>query len=278
MLLEELEELEELKLTCSKDLPDTVRLNGISFSRDNFIVMAGPCAVESYEVTYNIARNLRRFGVKIFRAGAYKPRTSPYSFQGLKEEGLEILKEIKKKSGLHIITEVMEISDIEKVCEAADILQIGSRNMQNFPLLREVGRLNFPVLLKRGAGSTIMELLGACEYIVKEGNEKVILCERGIRTFENLTRNTLDISAIPLLKSMTRLPVVVDPSHACGRSHLVPSLSLAAIAAGSDGLLIEVHSEPSGARSDPNQSLNLCDFEKLMDKLKILAKSLGKKI
>lgn len=239
--------------------------------KGQFAVMAGPCAVETYETTLRCALAVREQGGAFFRAGAYKPRTSPKSFQGLGEKGLEILAAVRKETGLAIVTEVMEPAAVEKVAACADVLQIGTRNMSNFPLLKEVGRSGHPVIVKRGMAATLSEFLQAVEYILDEGNSNVILCERGIRTFETYTRNTLDLSAVPALKEQTELPVVVDPSHGTGRRSLVRPMALAALAAGADGLLIEVHPDPDNSwTSDGKQSLDLDGFAGLMVDLKRL--------
>lgn len=248
-----------------------LRLGGGAFS-----VMAGPCAVESREQLCISAHAVRRAGAVGLRGGAFKPRTSPYAFQGLEKVGLEYLKEARAETGLSIVTEVVNPADVEMVADVADVVQVGARNMQNFPLLREVGRLRRPVLLKRGLSATVEEWLMAAEYILSEGNYQVILCERGIRTFETYTRNTLDISAVALAKRLSHLPVVVDPSHAGGHWRLVRPLSLAALAAGADGLLVEVHPDPSRALCDGPQSLTPAHFSELMSELERLAPMLGK--
>ncbi|ABB14379.1 phospho-2-dehydro-3-deoxyheptonate aldolase [Carboxydothermus hydrogenoformans Z-2901] len=236
-------------------------------SQKRFMIFAGPCAVESREQLEKTAQVLKKYGINGLRGGAYKPRTRPESFQGLGEEGLKILAEIKQKYGLIVVTEVLDEESLEKALPVADILQVGSRNMQNFSLLKKLGRVNKPVLLKRGLAATIEEWLGAMAYIEEGGNHRIILCERGIRTFEKMTRNTLDISAVPLLKRLCPYPVVVDPSHAAGRVDLIPALAKAAVAAGADGLLIEVHPEPQKALSDGQQSLDLPSFIKLLEEL-----------
>lgn len=240
--------------------------------KGQFAVMAGPCAVETYETTLECAKAIRQAGGAFFRAGAYKPRTNPKSFQGLGEKGLEILAAVREETGLSIVTEVMEPGAVEKVASYVDYLQIGTRNMSNFPLLKEVGRSGHPVVVKRGMMATLDEFLQAVEYILDEGNTNVILCERGIRTFETYTRNTLDLSAVPALKEQTDLPVIVDPSHGTGRRSLVRPMALAALAAGADGLLVEVHPDPDNSwTSDGKQSLDLTDFEGLMADVKRLA-------
>lgn len=232
------------------------------------LIIAGPCAIESREQLFKVARFLRRLGITVMRAGAYKPRTSPHSFQGLQEEGLRILSEVKKETGLIIASEVMSPEQVSKVDGIVDILQIGARNMQNFDLLKEVGRTRRPVILKRGLSATIEEWLASAEYILLEGNTQVILCERGIRTFETLIRNTSDLAVIPLVKSLSHLPVIYDPSHATGKRMLVPLMALASVVVGADGVMIEVHPEPEKALSDGPQSLNLKEFERLYRRLK----------
>ena len=249
---------------------------GVSIGGKRIIVMAGPCAIEGYDTLYNIAREIKSAGSTVLRGGAFKPRTSPYSFQGLGEEGLKYLNQVGKDLNLVTVTEVMDPRDVELVARYADIMQIGARNMQNFNLLKEVGQTKKPVLLKRGMSSTVKELLMSAEYIVSGGNFNVILCERGIRTFEDYTRNTLDISAVPSVKQLSHLPMVVDPSHAAGRWGLVAALSRAAVAAGADGLLIEVHIRPEDALSDGAQSLLPERFSELVQELKIIAKAVGR--
>jgi 3-deoxy-7-phosphoheptulonate synthase len=244
-----------------------VRGEGFRFGGGGFTVIAGPCAVESADQILEIARFLRDHGVDVLRGGAYKPRTSPYSFQGMETEGLDLLARAREETGLAIITEVVSAEDVPAVAEVADILQVGARNMQNFRLLQRVGRTDRPVFLKRGQSATLEEFLLAAEYVVAEGNPNVILCERGIRTFERYTRNTLDIAAVPLLKQLSHLPVVVDPSHATGRRDLVPPLALAALAAGADGLMVEVHPDPENALSDGPQSLTFEMFARMIEDL-----------
>ena len=244
-----------------------VDASGVRIGGSKIIVIAGPCSVESLEQLSRIAESVKTSGADILRGGAYKPRTSPYSFQGLEDQGLKILKQISTEIDIPVITEVMDPRKIDLVCEHADILQIGSRNMHNTPLLREVGKVNKPILLKRGMSATIEEFLFAAEYIMKQGNNQVILCERGIRTFETSTRFTLDIGAIPLLKRVTHLPIIVDPSHGAGHWWMVPDLAKAAIAAGADGLMIEVHHDPKVALSDGSQSLKPENFKSLMEDL-----------
>lgn len=241
-------------------------------------IIAGPCAVENREITLETAIKVKESGANFFRGGAYKPRTSPYSFQGLGEEGLKILYEAKKETGMPIVTELMDPRDTELLCQYADIIQIGARNMQNFRLLLEVGKIDKPVILKRGLSSTINELLMSAEYIASQGNTKIILCERGIRTFETATRNTLDLSAVPLLKSLTHLPVIVDPSHGTGHWDLVTPMAVAAVACGADGLMIEVHPHPEKALSDGSQSLKPEKFAKMIEKIKAVANAVGRVI
>lgn len=255
-----------------------IALRDFIIGGEEVIVMAGPCAVESREQLLLTAQAVRDAGADVLRGGAYKPRTSPHSFQGLGEAGLKLLKEASEITGLPIITEVLDVRDLEKVIAIADIIQVGARSMQNFALLRELGRIDKPVLLKRGISATIEEWLQAAEYILLEGNMNVMLCERGIRTFETYTRNTLDLSAVVAAKELTHLPVIVDPSHATGRWNLVTPLSLAAIAAGADGLLIEVHPEPSKAFSDGPQSLTLDRFAMLMERLEPVAKAVRRRL
>ncbi|MCI8646293.1 MAG: 3-deoxy-7-phosphoheptulonate synthase [Firmicutes bacterium] len=237
---------------------------GTKVGSGNFQVIAGPCSVESREQVFEIAQGVKKAGAHFLRGGAFKPRTSPYAFQGMRAEGIELLLEAKKEFGLPIVTEVMDLSQLP-LFEEVDVIQVGARNMQNFELLKEVGRLDKPVLLKRGLANTLKELLMSAEYIMAGGNEKVILCERGIRTFETATRNTLDLAAIPLLKTKTHLPIVVDPSHATGIAHLVKPMAIAAAAAGADGLMIEVHNDPPHALCDGAQSLTPEAFADVMD-------------
>ena len=244
-----------------------VRVNGTEIGGSEFVVMAGPCSVENEQQIMQAAEAVARAGARLLRGGAFKPRTSPYEFQGLELEGLKLLHKAKQATGLAIITEVMSEGDVELVSEYADILQIGARNMQNIPLLKALGRTSRPILLKRGMSSTIRELLMSAEYIVAHGNPGVVLCERGIRTFETATRNTCDISAVAVLNELTHLPVVVDPSHAAGRRSLVPPLARAAVAIGADGLLVEVHPSPEKAISDGAQSLSIPEFQSMMQTL-----------
>jgi 3-deoxy-7-phosphoheptulonate synthase len=256
---------------------DTViALNGTRIGGSKITVMAGPCSVENLDQMLDVAWALKEAGVHILRGGAFKPRTSPYSFQGLGPDGLEILAETRARTGLAIITEVMSPEQVPLVAQYADILQIGTRNMQNFNLLHAVGAAGKPVLLKRGMMSTIEELLMSAEYILSHKNYQVMLCERGIRTFETATRNTLDISAVPVLKELSHLPVIVDPSHSTGRWQLVPAVSRAAIAAGADGLLVEVHPDPERAISDGAQSLKPARFSQLMQEVRAIAEAIGR--
>jgi 3-deoxy-7-phosphoheptulonate synthase len=251
---------------------------GLIVGDERVIVMAGPCSVENEKLLIEIAKKVKAAGATVLRGGAFKPRTSPYSFQGLGEKGLKYLAQAKKETGLLIVTELMDTKDIALVEKYADIIQIGARNMQNFNLLRAVGKSKKPVLLKRGMSSTIKELLMSAEYILSEGNFNVILCERGIRTFEDFTRFTLDISSVPVVKSLSHLPIIVDPSHATGKWNLVASCAKAAISAGCDGLLIEVHPQPENAYSDGAQSLLPEKFSNLMKDLKRIAQAVGRKI
>lgn len=241
-------------------------------------VIAGPCAVENRAILLEVAKEVKEAGAGFLRGGAFKPRTSPYAFQGLEEEGLKYLKDARDRTGLPIVTEVMDPRDIQLVAEYADILQIGARNMQNFRLLKDVGMCRKPVLLKRGISATIKEWLMSAEYIMSGGNHNVILCERGIRTYETSTRNTLDLSAVPVLKQLTHLPVIVDPSHAVGKWDLVPPMAKAAVAAGADGLLIEVHANPEEALCDGEQSLKPQVFRRLMQELGPIAAAVGREI
>ncbi len=245
-----------------------IRVNGCEIGGDEFIVMAGPCSVESEKQIMQAAEAVAAAGAHLLRGGAFKPRTSPYDFQGMETEGLKLLAQAKRATGLGIITEVMSDRDVDLVAEYADILQIGARNMQNFALLKTLGKCNRPVLLKRGMSSTVKELLMSAEYVVAHGNPNVILCERGIRTFETVTRNTCDIAAVAALNELTHLPVILDPSHATGKRSLVPALSRAAVAIGADGLLVEVHPAPEKAVSDGAQSLDIPQFRKMMQDLR----------
>ncbi len=255
-----------------------VQIGDVTVGAKEVVLMAGPCSVESEEQITAIATEVRKSGAKILRGGAFKPRTSPYSFQGLGKVGLQLLAEARKLTGMPIITEVMDTKDLELVCEYADCLQVGTRNMQNFSLLREVGRTHLPVMLKRGMSATIKDLLMSAEYILSEGNFNVLLCERGIRTFETMTRNTLDLNAVPVLKSETHLPVVVDPTHGIGLREHIPSMALAAVAAGADSVMIEVHNDPEHARSDGEQALLPHEFEDLVARVKSVAEAVGRGI
>ncbi|AEG61304.1 3-deoxy-7-phosphoheptulonate synthase [Desulforamulus ruminis] len=253
-----------------------IKVRGVTIGADQVAVIAGPCAVESREQLMKAAQAARRAGARFLRGGAFKPRTSPYSFQGMEEEGLKLLAEVSEQTGLVTVSEVIDEDSLERATAYIDILQIGTRNMQNFRLLKAAGQSNKPILLKRGLSATIEEWLMAAEYIMSEGNQSVILCERGIRTFETYTRNTLDLSAIPLVKSLSHLPVVVDPSHATGKRELVLPMTLAAVAAGADGLLVEMHPNPAKALCDGPQSLNPEQFLQLMESARPVAQAIGK--
>ncbi|MCX6321066.1 MAG: 3-deoxy-7-phosphoheptulonate synthase [Bacteroidia bacterium] len=255
-----------------------VNIGGVQVGDSEIIVIAGPCAVESQEQLFETARAVKTGGARILRGGAFKPRSSPYNFQGLGEEGLKLLSSIREETGLPVVTEVMDTRQVGLVASYADMIQIGSRNMQNYPLLKEAGMCRKPVLLKRGMMATIEEYLLAAEYILNQGNEQVILCERGIRTFETSTRNTLDLSAVPMLKRLSHLPVIVDPSHGTGLRWMVPSMAKAAVAVGADGLIIEVHYKPEEAICDGYQSLSPNEFAQLMTDLKKIAQALGREI
>ena len=255
-----------------------VNVNGILIGGREIVIMAGPCAVESEEQLAETARNVRAGGASILRGGAFKPRTSPYSFQGLGKEGLEMLERARENTGLPVVSEVMDTRQVDTVARYADMLQIGSRNMQNFPLLKEAGRSSKPILLKRGMMATIDEYLHAAEYLLSQGNTQVVLCERGIRTFESSTRYILDLNAIPVLKQRTHLPVIVDPSHGTGIRSLVPTMAKASIAAGADGLLMEVHYRPDEALCDGSQSLYPEEFGMMMGDLRKIAEAVGRSI
>lgn len=255
-----------------------VKIGDVEIGGDKIVVIAGPCAVESLDNVTEIAENIKTAGATVLRGGAFKPRTSPYTFQGLGEEGLKYLSEARKKTGLLVATEVMDPRDLDLICSYADIIQIGARNMQNFRLLQEVGKVKKPVILKRGLCSTIQEFLMSAEYIMSNGNQDVILCERGIRTYETSTRNTLDLSAVPVIKRLSHLPVIVDPSHAAGIWYYVEPLSLAAVAVGADGLMIEVHPIPEKAYSDGAQSLKYDTFSEMIKKMKLVAEAVGRSI
>jgi 3-deoxy-7-phosphoheptulonate synthase len=256
--------------------PTRIPLGETELGGERVAVIAGPCSVEGEQMLLDTARAVRDAGAVALRGGAFKPRTSPYSFQGLEMQGLELLARARAESGLPVVTEVMDTRHVEAVAGHADVLQIGARNMQNFPLLTEVGRVHRPVLLKRGMSATLKDLLLAAEYVMKQGNMRVILCERGIRTFETASRNTFDVAAISILKKETHLPVIADPSHAGGRRDLVAPLSFAAVAAGADGLIVEVHPNPDEALSDGDQSLDFARFEALMSELKPFAEAAGR--
>ncbi len=283
-MLEEVERVmkvqEPYKRANRKFHPDNtiVRIGDVEIGAEKIIVCAGPCSVESEEQVLGIAKDVKASGAAIFRGGAFKPRTSPYAFQGLKAEGLMYLKKAKALTGMPVVSEITNASQLELFIEFVDIIQVGARNMQNFELLKELGRIQKPVLLKRGFANSIEELLMSAEYIMSGGNSQIILCERGIRTFETSTRNTLDISAVPVLKSRTHLPVVIDPSHAGGAAWLVEPLSKAAVAVGADGLIIEVHNDPKHALSDGQQSLTPEAFDALMKKLAPVAEAVGRTI
>jgi len=261
-----------------KDFDTIVKVKDVIIGGKEVIVMAGPCVIENEKQIFETARYVKASGAKILRGGAFKPRTSPYSFQGLGEEGLKLLAQAGKETGLAVVTEVMSVNQIDLVAEYTDILQVGARNMQNFVLLKELGKLKKPILLKRGMSASIEEMLLSAEYILSQGNYEVILCERGIRTFENYTRNTLDLSAVPALKRLSHLPVIVDPSHATGRWRLVSPMAKAAIAAGADGLLIEVHPDPRSSLSDGAQTLKLDTFTQLMKELRPIVQAVGREL
>ena len=253
-----------------------IDIGGVKIGDTEIQVIAGPCSVESRDSLVDCARQVKAAGARILRGGAFKPRTSPYDFQGLGPDGLKLLAEARKETGLPIISELMDPRDTELMCEYVDIIQIGARNMQNFRLLMEVGKAGKPVLLKRGLSATLKEFLMSAEYIASQGNSKIILCERGIRTFETATRNTLDLSAVPVLKEETHLPIFIDPSHSAGRWNLVAPLAKAAIAVGADGLMIEVHTDPENALCDGAQSLKPSKFARLMDEMKKVAAAVGR--
>ena len=258
--------------------PSEVRVNGISIGGKAIVVMAGPCSVESEAQVQEVADAVKAAGAKILRGGAFKPRTSPYAFQGLKEQGLKYLADARKRTGLPVVTEVLETESVELVAQYTDIMQIGARNIQNFTLLRRVGEMGKPVLLKRGMATTIQEFLLSAEYILAAGNPNVILCERGIRTFETTTRFTLDLNAVPVLKKLSHLPVVVDPSHGTGHWDLVAPMAKGAVACGADGLIIEVHPKPEEALSDGPQSLKPSKFAQLMRELRPVAEAVGRSL
>ncbi|GAB7386355.1 3-deoxy-7-phosphoheptulonate synthase [Bacillaceae bacterium] len=259
--------------------PTVVQVGNVKIGGEgNFVMMAGPCSVESREQILTAARVVKENGGQFLRGGAFKPRTSPYSFQGLGEEGLKLLAEAREETGLYIVTEVMDPENLPLVAEYADVLQVGARNMQNFHLLKEIGKTDKPVLLKRGLSATIEEWLMSAEYIMSEGNHKVILCERGIRTFETYTRNTLDLSAVPVVKHLSHLPVIVDPSHGVGKWRYVTPMARAAVAAGADGLIVEIHPNPEEAWSDGPQSLTFDNFKDMMEEVKKLLPLMGKEL
>ncbi|MBE3090788.1 MAG: 3-deoxy-7-phosphoheptulonate synthase [Candidatus Atribacteria bacterium] len=261
-----------------KSFDTIVKVKDVVIGGKEVVVMAGPCVVENKKQIFETAQQVKAAGAKILRGGAFKPRTSPYSFQGLGEEGLKLLAQAGEETGLVVVTEVMSVNQIELVGKYTDIFQVGARNMQNFVLLQELGKTKKPILLKRGLSATIEELLLSAEYILSQGNYEVILCERGIRTFENYTRNTLDLSAVPALKRLSHLPVIVDPSHATGRWRLVSPMAKAAIAAGADGLLIEVHPDPKSSLSDGAQTLRLDTFTQLMKELSPIVQAVGREL
>ena len=255
-----------------------INIRGQEIGANKIALIAGPCAVENKKILLEIAHEVHKAGANFIRGGAFKPRTSPYSFQGLGKEGLEILAEAREQTGMPVVTELMDSKDLDLMVQYADVIQIGARNMQNFRLLLDVGGVDKPILLKRGISATIEEWLMAAEYIMSKGNHKVILCERGIRTYERATRNTLDLSCVPILKQLTHLPIIVDPSHAVGRWDLVAPMARAAVAAGADGIMIEVHTNPSEAMSDGEQSLKPDVFAQLIKELKPIAKAIGREI
>ena len=268
----------KLAARSSKEEDTVINIGDIQVGGDTFVVMAGPCSVETPEQIDTAAKAVAEHGGVILRGGAYKPRTSPYSFQGLEVEGLKLLREAGDKYGMPIITELVSVDTVDKVVEYTDIIQIGARNMQNFPLLRSIGHVRKPILLNRGLSATLEELVMASEYIMSGGNYQVMLCERGIRTFEKAYRNTLDLNAVPALKGMTHLPIIVDPSHGTGRVDLIPTMSKAAVAAGADGIIVEVHPKPEEALSDGPQALTPPMFEQLMADLKPFVEAAGKKL
>lgn len=269
---------EPFKMANRKMHPENsvINVKGVEIGGNKLCVIAGPCSIESEDQITSVAKSVKKAGASILRGGAYKPRSSPYSFQGLKGEGLMMMVRASQKVGIPIVTEILDPRHVEMFENLADVMQIGARNMQNYELLKEVGRAKTPVLLKRGFSSTIDEWLMAAEYIMSEGNENVILCERGIRTFSKYTRNTLDLSSIPVVKNLSHLPIIVDPSHALGKSSMVESMSLAAVAAGADGLLIEVHNDPKHALCDGAQSVTPEQFTEIMNKVKKVAEAVGR--
>src|SRR3989344_3759596 len=270
----------QIKLASRKFLHDdtVIKVDGVKIGGEEIVIMAGPCAIESEEQIFETARAVQKAGAKLLRASAYEPRTSPYAFQGMGVEGLKLLKKVKNELGMVVETEVMDTRQVETVAKYVDIVRVGARNMQNFDLLKEVGKIDKPVIIKNGISATLEEFMLAAEYVMSEGNKQVILCERGIRTFRTETRNTLDLSAVPVLKEKTHLPVIVDPSHAAGAKQYVIPLSKAAIAVGADGLLIEVHCDPSKALCDGKQALTTNDFKALMKDLGKIANAIGRKL
>ncbi len=269
------------KLAAQKNggAPPPISIGRVAFgSEQPVVIISGPCSVESKEQLLSIATSVKKSGARVLRGGAFKPRTSPYSFQGLGEDGLRLLAEVRAETGLPITTEIMDTRDLAMIEKYTDCLQIGSRNMQNFALLKEVGRSKLPVLLKRGFSATINDLIMSAEYVMSEGNPNVILCERGIRTFETMTRNTLDLNAVPILKAKTRLPVVVDPTHGIGLREFIPQMALAAVAAGADAVMIEVHDEPERARSDGEQALRPEVFDDLVQRIRAVAEAVGREL
>jgi 3-deoxy-7-phosphoheptulonate synthase len=258
-------------------LDTTVKVGGVTIGGEEIVVMAGPCAVENEQQLLETARAVKAAGANILRGGAFKPSTSPYQFRGLGEQGLKLLAQVRKEVGLPVITEVMSLSEVELVATYADILQIGARNMQNFNLLEEVGKTGKPVMLKRGLSATVQEWLLAAEYILTQGDEQLVLCERGIRTFETYTRNTMDISVIPIIEKVSHLPIIADPSHGTGKWYLVIPMALAAVAAGADGIMVEVHPNPDVALKDGAQSLTFANFRQLMSQLKFVAEAIGRR-
>jgi 3-deoxy-7-phosphoheptulonate synthase len=257
-------------------LDTTINVGGVTIGSKEIVVMAGPCAVESEQQLLETARAVKAAGATILRGGAFKPSTSPYQFRGLGEQGLELLAQVRKEVGLPVITEVMSSVEVELVARYADILQIGARNMQNFGLLEEVGKTGKPVMLKRGLSATVQEWLLAAEYILAQGNEQLMLCERGIRTFETYTRNTMDVSVIPIIEKVSHLPIIADPSHGTGKWYLVIPMALAAVAAGADGIMVEVHPNPDMALKDGAQSLTFANFNQLMSQLKSVSEAIGR--
>lgn len=271
---------EPFKSANRKFHPDdtVIDVNGVKIGGGHFQIIAGPCSVESQEQIIGVAKDVKASGAGLLRGGAFKPRTSPYAFQGMRDEGIKLLKKASEETGLPIVTEIMDVAHIELFVENVDVFQVGARNMQNFELLKELGKTDKPILLKRGLANTLQELLMSAEYIMAGGNHQVILCERGIRTFETATRNTLDISAVPMLKKMSHLPVVVDPSHAAGIADMVHPLSLAAAAVGADGIMVEVHNDPEHALCDGPQSLTPERFDSLSKDVKNILAAVGKKM